>query len=72
MDRNIFSLPLVLIFLKVALRKESVDRNGMEINGVSYDVVALRKESVDRNTLSAVRYLRKGFVALRKESVDRN
>ena len=25
-DRNIFSLPLVLIFL-VALRKESVDRN---------------------------------------------
>ena len=22
----------------VALRKESVDRNGMEINGVSYDV----------------------------------
>ena len=35
---------------KVALRKESVDRNGMEIDGVSYDVwVALRKESVDRN-----------------------
>ena len=33
----------------VALRKESVDRNGMEINGVAYDVVALRKESVDRN-----------------------
>ena len=32
----------------VALRKESVDRKGMEINGVSYDVVALRKESVDR------------------------
>ena len=27
MDRNIFSLLLVLIFL-VALRKESVDRNG--------------------------------------------
>ena len=36
-------------FTQVALRKESVDRNGMEINGVSYDVVALRKESVDRN-----------------------
>ena len=33
----------------VALRKESVDRNGMEVDGVSYDVVALRKESVDRN-----------------------
>ena len=27
MDRNIFSLPLVLISPKVALRKESVDRN---------------------------------------------
>ena len=26
---------------KVALRKESVDRNGMEINGVSYDVWSL-------------------------------
>ena len=26
-----------------------MDRNGLEINGVSYDVVALRKESVDRN-----------------------
>ena len=38
---------------KVALRKESVDRNGMEINGVSYDVwVALRKESVDRNSVA--------------------
>ena len=35
----------------VALRKESVDRNGVEIDGVSYDVVALRKESVDRNLL---------------------
>ena len=33
----------------VALRKESVDRNKMEIDGASYDVVALRKESVDRN-----------------------
>ena len=34
----------------VALRKESVDRNSMELDGVSYDVwVALRKESVDRN-----------------------
>ena len=30
-------LPLVL----VALRKESVDRNGMELDGVSYDVWSL-------------------------------
>ena len=46
-------LLLVSILPKiVALRKESVDRNGMEIDGVSYDVwVALRKESVDRNNV---------------------
>ena len=55
----------------VALRKESVDRNRMEINGVSYDVVALRKESVDRNNVSANNHIRIR-VALRKESVDRN
>ena len=42
--------PGVSVFRGVALRKESVDRNGVEIDGVSYDVwVALRKESVDRN-----------------------
>ena len=29
------------IIVNVALRKESVDRNGMEINGVSYDVWSL-------------------------------
>ena len=35
--------------IRVALRKESVDRKDVEIDGVSYDVwVALRKESVDR------------------------
>ena len=57
----------------VALRKESVDRNGLEINGVSYDVwVALRKESVDRNKFVNLRVLDGSKVALRKESVDRN
>ena len=57
---------------RVALRKESVDRNilcGFEQKAV--EVVALRKESVDRNAgpCPALQYLR---VALRKESVDRN
>ena len=33
--------PTVLCTFAVALRKESVDRNGMEINGVSYDVWSL-------------------------------
>ena len=43
-------LPMETFRQVVALRKESVDRNGVEIDGVSYDVwVALRKESVDRN-----------------------
>ena len=36
---------------KVALRKESVDRNLVEVNQVFAVSVALRKESVDRNPL---------------------
>ena len=43
--------------MRVALRKESVDRNGIEVDGVSYDVVALRKESVDRNFVSAFDFM---------------
>ena len=34
----------------VALRKESVDRNGIVNTVISCIMVALRKESVDRNT----------------------
>ena len=50
MDRNFyFTLP-VSRCLKVALRKESVDRNdAMQIVVVVVNAVALRKESVDRN-----------------------
>ena len=40
MDRNCISGYLDW-FYSVALRKESVDRNGMSINGVSYDVWSL-------------------------------
>ena len=36
--------------MRVALRKESVDRNSDGIVSGSADYVALRKESVDRNT----------------------
>ena len=56
----------------VALRKESVDRNGLGICHYRDDVVALRKESVDRNFHVCV--VARGLfqVALRKESVDRN
>ena len=39
---------------EVALRKESVDRNGMDAISAHRQSVALRKESVDRNALAAV------------------
>ena len=56
---------------KVALRKESVDRNFNAVQIIVVIVVALRKESVDRNMRFSP--ILKGFtVALRKESVDRN
>ena len=57
--------------LRVALRKESVDRNRDQLDVAMSGAVALRKESVDRNrggNTHANRY----YVALRKESVDRN
>ena len=56
---------------KVALRKESVDRNTGTLDPKKYDRVALRKESVDRNSFCA-EFIILQMVALRKESVDRN
>ena len=52
MDRNIIRIAPINSVSSVALRKESVDRNG-EINtrGSKKVKVALRKESVDRNTI---------------------
>ena len=44
-----FRLTLFARLLMVALRKESVDRNGITIEKRDRAVVALRKESVDRN-----------------------
>ena len=38
---------------RVALRKESVDRNDVIRPAIDVFLVALRKESVDRNTVSA-------------------
>ena len=57
--------------LRVALRKESVDRNWIVWRVSQACVVALRKESVDRNNDGVYKY-GAGSVALRKESVDRN
>ena len=70
MDRNQY-LSGVLDFAPVALRKESVDRNGDGGVTVFDTDVALRKESVDRNMGVGTTRDRRG-VALRKESVDRN
>ena len=56
---------------KVALRKESVDRNCSVILLLMGNLVALRKESVDRNQ-QLVDTSKDIIVALRKESVDRN
>ena len=55
----------------VALRKESVDRNGIVVHLLALLTVALRKESVDRNVFLTLT-VRNVLVALRKESVDRN
>ena len=56
---------------RVALRKESVDRNNKTWWVDIHTSVALRKESVDRNCPKLlIVYL--DTVALRKESVDRN
>ena len=43
--------PTVLCTFAVALRKESVDRNGRALARTLFLFVALRKESVDRNTI---------------------
>ena len=56
----------------VALRKESVDRNGMEIDGVSYDVWSLSARRAWIEICIKVSILFTFPVALRKESVDRN
>ena len=49
MDRNEFYNSLCQK-TRVALRKESVDRNAAKMKVGGIDVVALRKESVDRNS----------------------
>ena len=69
---EIFDVVSVQYRCKVALRKESVDRN-LSQNGTPLIEanVALRKESVDRNIFSLPLVLIL-LVALRKESVDRN
>ena len=49
MDRNSTSFQQISAYLRVALRKESVDRNLSSLEQARCLSVALRKESVDRN-----------------------
>ena len=56
---------------RVALRKESVDRNILLKIILLLRVVALRKESVDRKADEQLFRIYQISVALRKESVDR-
>ena len=71
MDRNAVRLCQLVHNDAVALRKESVDRNGLTEEQQDTIIVALRKESVDRNMCSGCSGSLR-WVALRKESVDRN
>ena len=71
MDRNDFFNAFGVRY-RVALRKESVDRNALHPFICPVSRVALRKESVDRNTGLTARNCGTASVALRKESVDRN
>ena len=63
---------LALIRYLVALRKESVDRNGMEVDGVSYDVWSLSARRAWIEIVMQEIAQQRKQVALRKESVDRN
>ena len=64
--------PNYVVTKKVALRKESVDRNTKGVCLTVRTIVALRKESVDRNYWQRNLGMDDFTVALRKESVDRN
>ncbi len=44
------------LFAVVALRKESVDRNGNSCTQAEPEKVALRKESVDRNSIASASF----------------
>ena len=68
---EIHNMLALFTLLRVALRKESVDRNRYKFIVNADFAVALRKESVDRN-LCYVVPATSCPVALRKESVDRN
>ena len=60
-----------LCVLPVALRKESVDRNPINVMSASAVQVALRKESVDRNySANAVDQILPGSLSARRAWIE--
>ena len=62
----------VLAYYQVALRKESVDRNGLGICHYRDDVSSLSARRAWIEIVDFHLFASSGVVALRKESVDRN
>ena len=71
MDRNIFP-PVDTSSIRVALRKESVDRNGLRLTAclMMYGSLSARRAWIEMRM--ALFPAPPTMVALRKESVDRN
>ena len=73
MDRNDVIRPAIDVFLAVALRKESVDRNTYTRTQSASLSVALRKESVDRNpTLEGRKKLKCRSLSARRAWIEIN
>ena len=73
MDRNNFNLPTIIgAVIVVALRKESVDRNGIDRSQLWVDWRSLSARRAWIEILLMWYQCNTVVVALRKESVDRN
>ena len=70
MDRNYYANK-DCDWVRVALRKESVDRNHDDYNSAQTTLVALRKESVDRNCFGGLyRWLRIKSLSARRAWIE--
>ena len=72
MDRNADGSKINKLVFAVALRKESVDRNRLPVNGVLCLIWSLSARRAWIEILTTVLHWYHISVALRKESVDRN
>ena len=72
MDRNTSVTSSAGTIGKVALRKESVDRNQVAVHFVGLSALSLSARRAWIEICQVCVFCRVAFVALRKESVDRN